>query len=148
MKQSSIFDRALDPIVQAGLVLGAVLLCILGSKLVKWTGLLEISDGFPWLTSASFLLFFAMFNSIFSLSATDMNKYWGRSILSWILLSACSGGLAYLFSQMTIDEAGTYRWIFIVLTFGYLIFLSMIFTMKRIVEFAEREDWESPKKKR
>ncbi|MEO0779409.1 MAG: hypothetical protein AAF146_22810, partial [Bacteroidota bacterium] len=93
-------------------------------------------------------LFFALINSLSSLSAEDLNKYWGRSMLAFAALAVASGLTAYGLSSLSINEAGSYRWIFIVLTFGYLVFLSIIGLMKNIVEFAEREDWQSPKKKK
>ncbi len=56
--------------------------------------------------------------------------------------------MAYLFSSLSLNEAGSYRWIFTVLSFGYLVFLSILGFVKRIVEFAEKEDWQRPKKRR
>ncbi|MGK0452465.1 MAG: hypothetical protein ACJAXE_003142, partial [Neolewinella sp.] len=38
-----------------------------------------------------------------------------------------------------------YKWIYFVVTFGYLVFLSMIAFMKKIVEFAQKEEWNRPK---
>lgn len=40
----------------------------------------------------------------------------------------------------------TYRWIYIVVTFGFLVFLSMVNFMKKIVEFAEKEEWNQPRR--
>ena len=89
-----------------------------------------------------------MFNSVFSLSAENMLKYWGRSIYSYLGLAFASGVAAYFFSAMSIDEAGSYRWIYIVLTIGYLVFLGMMAFMRQIVEFAQREEWNHPRIRR
>ncbi|MCO6478021.1 MAG: hypothetical protein J5I94_15420 [Phaeodactylibacter sp.] len=145
---TSIFDKGLSPVFQAALTFGGVILFILVAKLVKLTGLLYVPDRFPWMTAASFLLLFAMFNSVFSLSAENMLKYWGRSIYSYLGLAFASGVAAYFFSAMSIDEAGSYRWIYVVLTIGYLVFLGMMAFMKRIVEFAQREEWNHPRIRR
>ena len=58
------------------------------------------------------------------------------------------GVLAYIFSSMTITEAGSFKWIFMVLTFGYLLFLSVMRFMRKIVEIAQKEDdkWMSRRK--
>ncbi len=144
----SIFDRAYSPVLQASITFGGVILFILVAKLVKLTGLIYVPDRFPWITAASFMLLFAMFNSVFSLSAENMLKYWGRSIYSYLGLAAASGLAAYLFSSLSIDEAGSYRWIYVVLTIGYLIFLGMMAFMRRIVEFAQREEWNHPRVRR
>jgi hypothetical protein len=144
-EQDSFFTKTINPIVQASVALGGVIIVILGSKLIKLTGLLHVADRFPWITAASFMLVFAIFNSVLSLSSKNMLKYWGRSIYCFLGLAVASGGLAYLFSSMSMDEAGSYRWIYIVLTIGYLIFLGMMAFMKRIVDFAQKEEWNHPR---
>ncbi|MDX1941696.1 MAG: hypothetical protein SFU99_14145 [Saprospiraceae bacterium] len=143
--RSSIFDKAVDPIYQALLCLGTALLVTMGGKLVGFTGLMTISNRFPWMTSAAFMLFFAMFNSIYSLSAKNTAQYWGRSIYSFMGLALLSGLMAYLFSSLSINEAGSYRWIYFVLTLGYLVFLTIVTLMRNIVEFAQREEWNQPR---
>lgn len=144
-EQDSFFDKTVNPIVQASVALGGVIVVILGSKLIKLTGLMYVADRFPWITAASFMLVFAIFNSVFSLTSENMLKYWGRSVYSFIGLAVVSGLLAYLFSSLTIDEAGSYRWIYIVLTIGYLIFLGMMAFLRTIVEFAQKEEWNQPR---
>lgn len=144
---TSIYYKAYNPILQAAGVFVLGLSVTLLAKLIDSLGLLEISNKFPWMCAAAFLLFFALINSLSSFSAGDLNKYWGRSMLSFAGLAIVSGLAAYGLSAISINDAGSYRWIFIVLTFGYLVFLSIIGLIKTIVEFAEKEDWQSPKKK-
>ncbi|MEL6638040.1 MAG: hypothetical protein AAFW73_12400 [Bacteroidota bacterium] len=146
--KTSIYYRAYNPLVQATGIFFLGILVSLLAKLINALGILEIGNRFPWMSAAAFLLFFALINSLSSLSAEDLNKYWGRSMLAFAALAVASGLTAYGLSSLSINEAGSYRWIFIVLTFGYLVFLSIIGLMKNIVEFAEREDWQSPKKKK
>lgn len=146
--KASFLYKAYNPALQALLVFVAGFVVMLFAKLIFMTGILEPNPRFPWMTAASFMLFFAIFNSITSLSAKDLNNYWLRSMLSFAVLAVASGFMAYLFSSLSISEAGSYRWIFQVLTFGYLVFLSILGFMKKIVEFAEREDWRAPKKRK
>ena len=143
----SFFAKAYDPVIQAGVVLGCVVIFTFLTKVAIWTGAAEFKDYIPWVISASFLLFYAVFNSVFSLSTDDMNKYWIRSMLSYAGLAIISGLLSYLASSVSFYEAGTIKWIFIVLTFVYLVFLSIVNFMKKIVSFAEREEWQAPKKR-
>ncbi len=143
--ESSIYDKGYDPIMQAGLVLALILGVTILGKLINAIGIMTISDQFPWTTATSFLLFFAIFNSVISLASKDLNQYWGRSMLSFAVLAAVSAGVAYFFSALSIEEIGPYKWIYFVLTFGYLVFLSILGFMKRIVDFAEREDWQAPR---
>ena len=145
--QTSFFYKAYDPVLQAVIIFGAGIVVTILSKLVNWIGLIEVGERFPWMSAAAFLLFFAVFNSIFCLSSKDMNKYWGRSMLSFVALAFSSGLMAWWFSSIPIGEAGSYKWIFVVVGIGFLVFLSMVGFMKRIVEFAEKEDWQAPRKK-
>ena len=145
-EQNSFFYKAYNPALQALIALVAGILVTLGSKVVDSIGIIAVGDRFPWLCAASFLLFFALFNSIFSLSAKDLNQYWTRSMLAFAGLTFISGLIAWGFSKIHIYDAGSYSWIYVVVTFGYLVFLSMMGFMKRIVEFAEKEDWQRPRK--
>ena len=141
----SLFGKAYNPFLLAAGVFGAHLVLVLCAKFVHWAGIIEVGQRFPWLSAAAFLLFFALFNSIFSLASKDAGKYWSRSIFSFMGLALANGFLAYLFSSLTIGEAGSYRWIYVVVTFGYLVFLSIVGFIKRIVEFAQREEWNQPR---
>lgn len=145
---SSLFDKTFEPVYQALFCLGATLVITLLGKLVDWIGLITVSPQFPWMSSAAFILFFAMFNSVFSLSAKNMPRYWGRSIYSFIALVFSSGFFATILSSLSINEAGSYRWIFFVLTLSYLVFLSIVTFIRRIVEFAQREEWNHPRIRR
>ena len=110
------------------------------AKILKWTNLADIAGQAFWIIAGTSILLFAIFNSVLSLSTKDMNLYWTQSIPTYAALMVLSGSLAYLFSAMTMQEAGTFRWIFMVLTFGYLLFLSMMRFMRKIVEIAQKED--------
>jgi len=148
LNNDSFFEKAKDPVVQASVILGLVVIFMTLTKVASLTGAVEFNDYFPWTISASFLLFFTVSNSIFSLTSDDINKYWIRSIVSYLGLAIASAVLAYLVSSVAFDDAGTIRWIFYVLTFVYLVFLSILNFMKKIVSFAEREEWTAPKKRK
>jgi drug/metabolite transporter (DMT)-like permease len=136
-----------NPILQAAAAVAGIVLILLGAQVVKLAGV-EVSELFPWMTAAVFMLCFALFNSVFSLVVKDMFKYWRRSIYSFMGLAFASGLLAWLFSSLPISEAGSYRWIYIVVTISYLVFLSIMALIRRIVEFAQREEWNQPRIRR
>jgi hypothetical protein len=62
-----------------------------------------------------------------------------------MLVGGVSGLQAYFFSSISIANAGSYMWIYVVVTFGYLVFLSLMTMLKKVVAFAEKEEWNSPK---
>ncbi len=143
----SIFERRVDPVLQAGVVLAIVFVVDLFGLIVAGTDTVGVSNRFPWLCAASFMLFFSLFNAVLSASAPSTAKYWGRSLYSFMGLAVGAGLLAWAFSGLTISEAGSYRWIYLVVTVGYLVFLSLISAIKNVVNFAQREEWNQPRLK-
>ncbi len=142
----SILSKAYSPPLQGALIFGASLLVMILSKI--FGGIIDVGADFCWLTALAFLLFYAVGNSVFCLSAKDINKYWISSMLVFAGLTILSGTAAYALSGMSMEAAGGYKWLMIVVVFGYLVFLSIIGFMKRIVDYAEAEDWQAPKKRR
>lgn len=136
------------PIVQAGLIFTLGILLMVIAWILTVTKVFLQDPLFPWSISSAFLLLFALFNSLLSLRADNFTKYWGSSVYSYMALAFVSGLAAWLFSGIDLRDAGTYRWIYLVVTFGFLVFLSMVNFMKRIVTFAEKEDWNQPRKRR
>lgn len=141
---SSIFAKAINPYIQSGIVLtGFVIILILGylSRIIGFSG---EDPTFAWTLAATALLFFVLFNSVYSLTAKDDNTYWTKSFISFVGFVLVSGLIAYLVAGLSIDEIGPYKWIYIVISFVYLVFISIIGFMKRIVKFAQREEWTKP----
>lgn len=138
------YSRIKDPVYQAGLVVIILLffdLMLLFSKSAGAT----IEQRMPWTLSLTFVLFYIVVNVLSSLLNKDLDRYWTRSMLSFVVLVLLSAGLAYLFSSQTINEAGTYRWLYIVLTIGYLVFMAIINAVRKIVEYAQMEEWNHPR---
>ncbi|MBU6340474.1 MAG: hypothetical protein KGS48_03175 [Bacteroidetes bacterium] len=136
------------PPLQAALILALGLLLMLSGWLLTVLHIFEQESLFPWSISTAFLLLFALFNSLLSLRADNFNRYFGQSVYSFMGLALCSGTAAWLFSGVPLQDAGSYKWIHVVVTFGFLVFLSMVNFMKRIVTFAEREEWNHPRQRR
>ncbi|MBI1223956.1 MAG: hypothetical protein GC192_01850 [Bacteroidetes bacterium] len=146
MEQKShlLFVKLQNPVYQGIALLSLVLIFNIGSLFFKGAGM-EIEQRFPWTIAASFLLFFAAMNAIMSIFAKNTDGYWSRSVLCFVGLAVTSALLAQLFSGFTMNEAGPYKWIYIVLTIGYLVFLLILTAMRKIVDFAQREEWNQPK---
>jgi len=134
-----------NPFKQALFILLSIFLVNLGALAIEGMGLVVVPRRFPWLNAASFMLFFAVLNSLYSLSAASIPRYWGNSIYGFMLLGAVAGLQAWIFSGLPISKAGSYRWIYVVVTIGYLVFLSLMTTLRKFVAFAEREEWSRPR---
>lgn len=143
-KSHPIFVKLQNPVFQGLMMISVVLLFNLGAKIISMAGM-EIEQRFPWTIAASFLLFFSAMNAVLSIFSKNIDNYWSRSVFSFVGVAAFSALMAYFFSKLTMNEAGSYKWIFIVLTIGYLVFLLMLTAMRKIVDFAQREEWNHPK---
>lgn len=144
-RPQSLWDKSHNPILQASIAFGITMVIIIGGLIFKAMGLIETDKLFPWTATTAIMLCFALFNSIFSLAAPDVNKYWSRSVMSFGGLAILSGLVAYFVSNTSIGDAKTYKWIYFVIIFGYLVFLSIIRFMKGIIDFAQKEEWNQPK---
>lgn len=137
MNNNSILEKKIHPLRQA---LAIALVVIVFLILVKMGRSENANPRLFWEIAASGLLFFAIMNSVLSIAYEDQNFYWLYSIMGFGGLIVSCGGLAFLFSGITIDEAGSFRWIFLVFTMGYIILLAIVRTMKKIITIAQRED--------
>ncbi|MBK9335740.1 MAG: hypothetical protein IPM98_03790 [Lewinellaceae bacterium] len=145
---ATIFERKIDPLRQAAMFLVAAVLFMLITLLLNQTGWYEVDRLFPWSIATAFLLLYAIFNSLMSLNSDSSAKYWGRSVYGFIGLAFANGLAAWLFSGIPLQQAQSYQWIYIVVTIGFLVFLSMINAIRKIVQFAEKEEWNEPRKRR
>ena len=148
MKEAIFIRWVSNPLLQAVLLFGLNLLVTTIQKLLEWSTLLVSNNHFPWLSAASFLFMFALMNSLTMLTIKEQNKYYSQSITSFVGLAVILALTAYLFSGLSIWDAGSYSWIYIVLTIGYAIIFGIISLMKNVVDFAQREEWNQPRIRR
>ena len=136
----------IDPLKQAALLFAAALLIMLAGWASTRAGLFAFERLFAWSIATAFTLLFAILNSLLSLTTgSSAARYWGRSMYGYLGLAFANGLAAWALSGVPLREAESYRWIYIVITIGFLVFLSMVNFMKRIVNFAEREEWNEPR---
>lgn len=137
MNSNSILEKKIHPLKQA-FAIG--LLVVIFLSLAKAIHSEDSTGTIFWEIGASGLLFYAMINSVLSIAFDNQNFYWLYSIIGFAALLIVCGGLSFLYSGTNIDDAGSFRWIFLVFTMGYIILLSIVRTMKKIITIAQRED--------
>lgn len=138
--------RLRRPPTQAMVGLAVLALFIMFGGLLSLTG--GEDDGrWGYQSAATALMLYGVGNALMSLGAENVGKYWSISFVSYAALAAVAIVVARLYSGYWIGEAGSYRWIFMVLTFGYLVLLSIVSLMRGIVSFAEREEWSQPRQR-
>lgn len=136
------------PYILAGILFLSALAMMLLALAVSAAHIMAMDPLFPWLVATSMLLLFAVSCSLLSLRADTFAKYWGLSVYSYVGLAFMNGTAARFVSGIPIAEAGTYKWIFIVVTIGFLVFLSLVNAVRGIVQFAEREEWNQPRQRK
>jgi hypothetical protein len=141
----AVTETKIDPLKQALICFTAALLFMVLGWLFTYTGLYTVERLFAWSIALTFMLLYAVFSSLLSLQFDNVMQYWGRSVYSYMGLAVANGLLAWLFSGVPIGEAESYKWIYFVVTFGFLVFLSMVSFIRRIINFAEREEWNQPR---
>ncbi len=136
-----------NPFQISAIVILLALLIIIVGMLISITGFIDISPSFPWTVSSSMVFFLAMILSITILKTKNIDKFMGRSILSFIITVIITGLIAYLFSGEIDNKTKIYKTIYTVISFGFLVLISILSFIKRIVNYAEKETWEAPRKK-
>ena len=137
------------PYKQAGIVLALGLLFMVGNKLMQLAGIVNPNPEKIWVLAATFGLFFSVANCVFSLNVKEgVEKYWTQSMLVFVGTMAVLAGMAFLISGIHINKTGSFQWIFVVVIVSYFVFSTIIRMMKNIVDFAQREEWNQPKKRK
>lgn len=143
------FEKRMNsPLTQALVVLAVAVAIMTVGWLLNWLSPGTLDQLFAWSIGSAFMLFFAILNSLLSLRADSFVKYWQASMYSYMALAFGTAMTAWVYSGIPIGEAGSYRWIYLVVSIGFIVFLSMINMMKTIVKFAEKEEWNQPRKRR
>lgn len=138
--QVSLFNKEINPLLQAGVILAISITIVLIGKLLSLDVEGKFGTIFPWSMSASFLLFYVIFNSAFSFSYNDQNKYWMLSIVGFIGLVLIGGYLSYFLSGMSIGEAKSMKSIYIIFTIGYIVLLTIVRSMRSILQIVLKQD--------
>jgi len=103
------------------------------------TELFEVNSG-SWIVATAMMLCYIILNSIVALKIEPILPYWGLSVVFYIVLLAFSYGWSYMLSGKGIDEVGSFRWLWLVLTLVYMVFFAIARSVKRIVDFANKQD--------
>ena len=128
------------PLYQALLVVSMTIVFSLIDKMMPHhTELLEINSG-TWIVGTAMVLCYIILNSIVALRIEPIIPYWSKSVTFYIGTLVFVYAWSYLLSGKSIDEAGSFRWLWLVLTLVYMVFFAIARSMKRIVDYALKQD--------
>ena len=133
----TIFEK---PLHQAGLVACMILVFTLVDKILpQGNNLFEVNAG-SWIVATAMMLCFVILNSLIALRIEPIVPYWSKSVIFYLGLLTFSYGWCYLLSGKHIDDVGSIRWLWFVLTMVYMIFFAIARTMKGIIDIANKQD--------
>ena len=77
------------------------------------------------------------------LKASSIHTYLKQSFYAYFAVLILSGGMAYVFS-LGIEQGvcTSMRLIYGAITFAYFVFLMIVYFMRKIIEYAQRQDTE------
>ncbi len=136
----SSFHRNLSPFIQGALVLSGMLLAF------AIVGMVSEGGSTAWEIALSLLLFFAILNAMFALASKGQKWYWLQSVITYVALAGTGILMATWITGNNINEAGSVRWLYGLFSFCYLLIISIIRSIKTIVEMAVMKNEELNKK--
>ncbi len=137
LKLIAIFQK---PLNQAALIVSMIIVfTLVDYVLPHHYELFEINSG-SWIVGTAMIFCFIIFNTIVALRSELILPYWSKSMMIFIGLLVFTYAWCYMLTSKHIDEVGSFRWLWIVLTMVYLVFFIIARTMKRIVDIANEQD--------
>jgi hypothetical protein len=148
MKLPDLSGRGMNPIVLATCIFLITLLCLLIEKIVEVLHWAKVDAERTWTLSTSALLLFAVFVSIMLLrTEKNIQSYWNQSMVAFMGLALANALLTTAMSGKGMGEAGSFKFLYLVVTIGFLVFISIVNIARKVVDFAEREEWNQPRTK-
>lgn len=141
MQQSSkLVTTFSKPLYQAALVACMILLFTLVDYVLPHSNTLFEKNSGPWIVSTAMVLCYVILNSIVALRIEPIVPYWSKSVIYYFALLALSYAWSFILSGLHIDDAGSIRWLWFVITLVYMVFFGIARSVKNIVDIADRQD--------
>ena len=135
-----IIQVLIHPLRQAIAVALLIILFTLLDLLLPHKESIFETDSGTWIVATSMILCYIIVNTVMALRITNVIPYWSKSVLYFLALLLFSYLWCILLTGKHIDEVGSFRWLWFVLTLVYLVFFAIIRSMKRIVDLVIRQD--------
>ncbi len=138
-KPRSAFYQEIQPWKQGALVL------LVGLVIMSLVRLFTNNSGddswqSTWIVAGTFILFFAIVNSIFCLSATNQNHYFWQSLGVYTILVLTLLGFAILITGQRFGETESFKWMLVVISFCYLVIISIVRLIVQLINIAQKHE--------
>ena len=133
----TIFEK---PLHQGLLVAAMIFVFGLIDFMLPHTNTLLDAHAGPWIVSTAMALCFVIMNSLIALRIENIIPYWSTSVICYLGLLAFGYLWSLVLSGKHIDDVGSFRWLWFVLTMVYLVFFMIARSVKRVVDIANKQD--------
>ena len=128
------------PLNQAALIVCmTIVFSLIDYVLPHHNDLFEADSG-SWIVGTAMIFCFIIINSVVALKSEPILPYWSKSLLIFVGLLVFTYAWCYMLTGKQIDDVGSFRWLWIVLSMVYIVFFIIARTMKRIVDIANEQD--------
>ncbi|MBK7811940.1 MAG: hypothetical protein IPI50_12035 [Saprospiraceae bacterium] len=93
-----------------------------------------------WTLTTAMLLFYIIFNIAFGMNQQHKLIYYRDSVYGYVFLVASGILVGKFISGISVFEAKTYSWIIFVFSLVFILFLSLVSLIRKIVEIALRQE--------
>lgn len=142
MKQEDVdfFDYRLTPFRQLLLCFGIMILLVLVLYMASLMKITTVEKEDYWICFLAPILFFVVMNCVVTFFSKEHLVYYRESLMSYIILTmlACLGG--WIITGINILDLVHFKFVLIVITFVFLVFLSIINLMKWIMKYILTEN--------
>ncbi len=138
--KDSIFSYEIHPLKQGAGFFAMLLAMYAMTFLVQMSGITEVNPMLYWEFLFMLILIYSLTNCIFFFAYKNENIYWLYSLIVYVLIAGGGGLIAYLVSGLPLNEAGSFRWLYVVFTIGYIVFLTIVRLMRVIIVWAKKKD--------
>lgn len=97
----------------------------------------ELASGI-WTNGVAMMFFYVIINCILAVVGETKTQYFRESIYVFLGLGVFTILVSRLISGSGMDDAGSFRWLFMVLSLCYLIFIGIINTIHVLLNLAEK----------
>jgi hypothetical protein len=137
---SKLIQLFLKPHYQAALAAGLIIVFTLVDLVMPHNNtLFEVNAG-TWIVATAMILSYVILNSVVAIRIEPVLPYFRNSIYCYFSLLAFAYGWSLLLTGKHIDDVGSFRWLWLVLTLVYMVFFTIARSIKQIMDFAIKQD--------
>jgi len=93
-----------------------------------------------WLVSNAMVFFYSLFNSLGYFASKRKESHFQSGVAAFVLLALVVSLGSWWFSGVALMEAKSHSWILLVITLSYLVLISIVTLVHRVVKISMKED--------